>query len=145
MDFSSFAIKKQPWSSLKHTLKPCSWLQYNDNDVLHLFNPKSINDNAKIMLRLRWKSMRFFSRTAQFEVILEHFFPLSIYFYFSFRFQWVIFHENKHNLYFQRIGVLLHQCFFITEILWRTFWHNNWRSIFDVEKNSAALKKRRQE
>ena len=23
---------------------------------------------------------------------------------------------------------------FITEILWRTFWHNNWRSVFDVVK-----------
>ena len=26
---------------------------------------------------------------------------------------------------------------FITEILWRTFWHNKWRSVFDVVKDSS--------
>ena len=41
--------------------------------------------------------MRFFSRTAQFEVILEHFFPLSISFCFSFRFQRVIFWQFCHH------------------------------------------------
>ena len=45
---------------------------------------------------------------------------------------------------FQRIGILIHALswrqqktplfVFITEILWQTFWCNNWWSIFDVVK-----------
>ena len=55
--------------------------------------------------------------------------------------------ENKHTLCFQRIGILIHilswrqqkhQCtavfVFITEILWQTFWRNNWWSVFDIAK-----------
>ena len=52
--------------------------------------------------------------------------------------------NEKNTLCFQRIGILIHilswrqqkqQClFFITDILWRTFWCNKWRSVFDVVK-----------
>ena len=58
---------------------------------------------------------------------------------------------KTNTLCFQRIGILIHvlsrrqqkhQCLvfvFITEILWRTFWRNKWRSIFDVVKDSSCF------